>query len=94
MFKGTVCVVIMILAAVFFTGNIYAAGDAKILRLGLIASEEHPVTKASKMFSDLVKERTNGAIEVHVFPGGTLGGEVEMQDMVSSGTLDMTSIGT
>ena len=94
MFKKTVCAAIITLTTVFFAANIFAAGDAKILRLGLIASEEHPVTKASKMFSDLVKERTNGAIDVQVFPGGTLGGEVEMQDMVSSGTLEMTCIGT
>lgn len=83
--------VVMLIIGCFITGAF--AADKIILRLGLIASEEHPVTKASKKFSELVGERTKGAIEVQVFPGGTLGGEVEQQDMVSNGALDMTSIG-
>ena len=94
MFKRTLIVMVLILTVTLFTGISDAANDAKILRLGLIAAEGHPVTKASKKFGELVKERTNGAIEIQVFPGGTLGGEVELQDMVSNGTVEMTSIGT
>ena len=93
MLKKSLHGLLMTLLVFCFVGSLNAAGDPTIFRLGLIAADEHPVAKASKKFAELVKERTNGAIEVQVFPGGTLGGEVEQQDMVSNGTLDMTSIG-
>jgi tripartite ATP-independent transporter DctP family solute receptor len=86
------CLVFIIAMAFGFASE--AADKPKILRIGLIAAEGHPVTKASNRFAELVKQRTNGAIEVQVFPGGTLGGEHELQDMVSTGTLEMMSIGT
>ena len=94
MFKKTLTGVLAALLLVCFAGGIGFAADVKVFRLGLISAEEHPVTKASKKFGELVKERTKGAIEVQVFPGGTLGGEVELQDMVSNGSLDMMSIGS
>ena len=64
-----------------------------VLRLGLISSEGHPLTKAAKRFAEIVKTETAGKLEVQVFPGGALGGEVELQDMVSVGILQMASIG-
>jgi tripartite ATP-independent transporter DctP family solute receptor len=93
--KITIAVLIAIVGV--FLGIITAANAADkptVLRIGLIAAEGHPVTKASNRFGELVKERTGGVIEVQVFPGGTLGGEHELQDMVSTGTLEMMSIGT
>ena len=94
MFNKALTGVLAALLLICFAGGIGFAADATVFRLGLISAEEHPVTKASKKFGELVKERTKGAIEVQVFPGGTLGGEVELQDMVSNGSLDMMSIGT
>ncbi|MBC7189293.1 TRAP transporter substrate-binding protein, partial [Candidatus Aerophobetes bacterium] len=70
-----------------------AKAEVKKLRMGLISAEGHPVTKASRKFAELVKERTNGEIQIEVFAGGALGGEVEMQDMLSVGTLDLASMG-
>lgn len=67
--------------------------EARKLRMGLISAEGHPVTKAARKFAELVKIRTNGEIEIEVFAGGALGGEVEMHDMLSSGALDLASMG-
>lgn len=64
-----------------------------VLRLGLISSESHPVTKAARRFEEIVETGTAREIDVQVFPGGVLGGEVELQDMVSVGILQMASIG-
>jgi tripartite ATP-independent transporter DctP family solute receptor len=64
------------------------------VRLGLIAEAGHPVTKAAMKFKELVEERSNGRISVQVFPGGQLGGEVELQDQVALGTIQMANIGT
>ena len=61
--------------------QIVIRSSIKILRMGLISSEGHPVTKAARRLSELVNTATQGQIEIQVFPGGSLGGEVEMQDM-------------
>ncbi len=70
-----------------------SADKSYSLRMGLISAETHPVTVASKSFAEKVKERTGGKIQIEVIPGGALGGEVEMQDMMSEGVLDLASIG-
>lgn len=63
-------------------------------RIGLIAADGHPVTKASRKFAEIVKEKTDGQVTIDVVPGGALGGEVELQDMVSIGSVEMASIGS
>ncbi|GAB4364810.1 MAG: sialic acid TRAP transporter substrate-binding protein SiaP [Spirochaetales bacterium] len=62
--------------------------------MGLISAPDHPVTVASKLFAEKVKNGTNGMIDIQVIPGGALGGEVEMQDMLSKGILDLASFGS
>lgn len=62
-------------------------------RMGMIAPEAHPVAVASARFAKLVWQRTGGRIKVLTFPGGTLGGETELIDLVQSGVLEMANIG-
>lgn len=87
----------MLLAFMFFLGyhtTSYATEKTKTLRIGLISAESHPVTKAAKKFAQIVNEKTQGALIIKVFPGGALGGNADLPDMVTTGTLDMTSVGT
>ena len=72
----------------------YAAADTKTLRIGLISAESHPVTKAAKKMAEIVEKNSQGALTIKVFPGGALGGNADLPDMVTTGTLDMTSVGT
>src|SRR5699024_733968 len=41
---------------------------------------------------ELVNEKTDGDIEITIYPGGQLGGEVDMLEMVQNGTLDSALI--
>lgn len=75
------------------TASVASAQDHR-MRIGLIAPVGHPVEVASRAFAEAVGERTDGAVEVTVFPGGQLGGEVELQDQVALGTIEAASIGT
>jgi TRAP-type C4-dicarboxylate transport system substrate-binding protein len=70
-----------------------AAKDVIKLRMGMIAPEGHPVAVASARFAKLVEQRTEGRIQVLTFPGGTLGGETELYDLVQSGVLKMANVG-
>ena len=46
-------------------------------------------TRYAQGLADLVKERTNGAVEIQVFPNSQLGGANEMTDGIKSGAIDM-----
>lgn len=59
------------------------------LKLGVVAPPSHPEVLAGQAFADYVKEKTNGEIQLDVFPMGTLGGERSMAEQVQGGTLDM-----
>lgn len=64
------------------------------IKLGLIAPQGHPVTEASKRFAEEVEQSTQGKVSVQIYPGGQLGGEIELQDQVALGTIQAANIGT
>lgn len=51
---------------------------------------EHPQGQGAKKFADLVSEKSAGKIKVRLFPGGTLGGDVQTVSALQGGTLDLT----
>lgn len=60
------------------------------MRLGHGLPEDHAVHKAVVRFAELVKERSNGEIEIKVFANGVLGNEREMLEQVQNGVLEIT----
>jgi tripartite ATP-independent transporter DctP family solute receptor len=66
------------------------ATGAETLRLAHGLPDTHPVHKAMVRFTELAKEKTSGAIEIKVFPNGTLGGERETLEQVQNGVLELT----
>ena len=54
-----------------------AGGTPKVItmRYGHTMATEHAIHKAAVFFAEKVKEKTQGRVEVKVFPGGQLGGE-------------------
>ncbi|OIN09142.1 TRAP transporter substrate-binding protein [Oceanisphaera psychrotolerans] len=64
------------------------------MKLGLIAPVGHPVEVAAQSFAQEVEKNSDGKISVKVFPGGQLGGEIELQDQVALGTIQAANIGT
>lgn len=63
--------------------------QAKDLRLGGVHSPTSFETRGLNQFAKLVNEKTNGEIEVTVFPAGQLGDAVGMIENVMMGALDM-----
>lgn len=67
--------------------------DTISMKLGHnVSGEDHPYNLAAEYFADLVDEKTNGDIDITIYPGGQLGDEVDMLEMVQSGTLDSALI--
>lgn len=52
----------------------------------------HPITQGGQKFADLVAQKSGGKMTVKLFPGGVLGGDVQVLSAVQGGTVDMTSM--
>ncbi len=71
-----------------------AHAQEQTIKLALIAQTGQPIELGAQKFKELVEKGSKGQIKVQIFPGGQLGGEIELQDSVANGTIQMASIGT
>lgn len=72
-----------------FADPLAAQSAAKVtVKTGIaFGNETHPITISATRWSQIVRERTNGEVDIQVFPGGQLGGEVEMLEGLRLGSL-------
>jgi TRAP-type transport system periplasmic protein len=63
------------------------------LRIGLVHTPTHSYYQTFDHFKQNVEARTQGRVAVQIIHSGQLGGEREMQEMVSLGTLGMSLTG-
>ena len=61
-----------------------------VLTLAHGLSETHTVHIAMTEFAEKVKERTDGRIQIQIFPNGQLGSENENMEQLMSGVISMT----
>jgi len=66
------------------------SGEKIVLRLGHWLTEEAPQGRQYANFAKFVSEKTNGRIEVQVFPNSQLGNQRDLIEGVIAGTVDMT----
>ncbi len=59
-------------------------------KLAHVIAAGTPIDVAARRFAELVKQRTNGEVEIAVFPAGRLGGERAMIEGVQVGSIEMT----
>ncbi len=64
--------------------------DVKLGHSGVVDMSYH---KGSLKFAELVKERTGGAVTVHVFPANQLGSEKDMLEQVKNGVIHISLTG-
>ena len=57
------------------------------------ASWTCPITREALKFAELMKERTGGAVTVHVFPANQLGSEKDMVEQVKNGVIHISLTG-
>lgn len=80
----------MAVAMLFLAGAAFAA--TKTIRLSHITAKDSPWDKGAHRFADLVAKKSNGRIEVKVFPQSQLanGSQKAELEMLQSGVIDMT----
>lgn len=82
------------------TGLVFAGGGGErgaaeetiVLRLAETHVEDYPTTQGNYRFAELVAERTNGRIQIEVFPGSQLGEERAVIEQVQFGAIDFTRV--
>ena len=82
------------LVACTFGGTASAQYKAT-MKLASATPMDHPYNVGAKKFADLIKERTQGRIEIKIYPAGQLGkGEREMTEGVQQGAIDLVVTST
>ncbi|WP_386082786.1 TRAP transporter substrate-binding protein [Vreelandella sp. F11] len=71
-------------------GEVVGDHGSHILRMGIGLAESSPQYLSSQYFGEILEQRTDGRITVNVFPNSQLGDDVQMLEMLQTGTLDMT----
>ena len=75
-------------AAVLAVGT--AAAQERTIKLGLQNPKGHPAVLGGEKFAEIVAAKSGGKLKVQVFPGGTLGSDVQTVSAVQGGTVEMT----
>ena len=86
-------VALLLATAVFANGSSEtavapAADKTYTIKLGHTMSTGHPRHIALLEFEKYVEEKTNGKVQVELFPAGVLGSEPDMQESMRMGTLE------
>lgn len=71
------------------TGLLGQSVQAADIRLGLITPPSHQWSISANNLAKEIKEKTNGDMNVLVFPSGQLGNEAQMLQQLQSGALDI-----
>jgi tripartite ATP-independent transporter DctP family solute receptor len=83
-------VLISVLAIMVVVGMSTASEAKMVLKLGHYANAEHAGNQAAKMFAEGVSSRTNGEINVEIYPNNELGNPPEVLEQNVLGVIDMS----
>lgn len=74
------------------SGGSAGGGDVTKLRLGQVDANGSVRHQAAEMFADKVREATDGALDIQVFPAGQIGSDESLGQDLSKGDLDFAFI--
>ncbi|TCV65518.1 tripartite ATP-independent transporter DctP family solute receptor [Neorhizobium sp. R1-B] len=77
------------LPALLFAGTASAEIGAHTLKFAAANNKGHPQVTGMEKFAEIVKEKSGGKIEVKLFPGGVLGGDVQTVSALQGGVVEM-----
>lgn len=81
----------LVLVCTFTIPDVVSA--KRVLKYGHNAKADQPTGKAAERFAELVKEKTNGEIEIQVFPANQLGKNRQMVENTKMGAQDFSTLG-
>lgn len=88
MFKKVLIILVLVIFLVIsFSGSTFAEDSPIIIKLSHALPEDTPQHVGALAFKKMVEERTDGAVEVQVFPASQLGSDIEAVEMMQSGAI-------
>lgn len=66
--------------------------NVQVLRIGHSLDTAHPVHKAMEHMAAQLAELSQGSLRLDIYPGGQLGNERELIELLQIGSLDMTKV--
>ncbi len=67
-------------------------GNVRVIKLGHGLGVSHPVHEAMVYMASLVHEKSNGEMEIRIYPNQQLGTERELVELLQIGSLGMTKV--
>jgi tripartite ATP-independent transporter DctP family solute receptor len=68
--------------------------QSRTIKLAFLPTAEHPIGLGAARFAELAAEKSGGKLKVRAFPGGTLGGDLQVVSSLQGGTVEMTILVT
>jgi TRAP-type transport system periplasmic protein len=88
-------------AGLLLATSVVAAGAARAqdvqertFKLAFLPTADHPIGLGAKRLAELVAEKSGGKMKIRSFPGGTLGGDLQVVSALQGGTVEMTILVT
>ncbi|WP_299223594.1 TRAP transporter substrate-binding protein [uncultured Aquimarina sp.] len=83
---------LLLFIGLFVLGSCSTEKETKILRLAHTLDTKHPVHKAMVILGEKLEKKSNGALQVKLYPSGQLGAERECLELLQIGSLDITKV--
>jgi tripartite ATP-independent transporter DctP family solute receptor len=77
------------LPVMLFAGTASAEVRAHTLKFAAANNKGHPQVTGMEKFAEIVKSKSGGKIDVKLFPGGVLGGDVQTVSALQGGVVEM-----
>ena len=77
---------------IVLTAGCSSKSDVKTLKLGHALDVNHPVHKGMVYMADRLAELSGGKMKIDIYPGGQLGAERELIELLQIGSLAMTKV--
>lgn len=75
------------------SGDGEGSGETITWKMGHLSNENHQWHKTAEKFAELANEKTDGQLEIEIYPNEQLGSETEVLNGIEAGTVDMTISG-
>lgn len=67
-----------------------AQAQERTLRMSFVNVKDHPHGIGAERFAELVGKKSGGKLVVKLYPGGTLGGDIQVVSSLQGGTIDLS----
>ena len=90
----TVLIVAIAFGFMFLSGISGVEAKKVVIKCAHNGNAAHPYQKGYEKFKEIIEARSNGEVEVQIFPNAQLGSEEEVNQMIKMGTVSVNTAST